>query len=147
MCQPRWFVGGLLAALVVVVGVGPLAPGRLQARQGDGKLKFEIYQDNKMEYRWRLKAANGAILATSGQGYKAKADCKNGVERIKKDAADKLKFEVYQDNAKAYRWRLKATNGQTIGSSSEGYKAQADCEHAIDLVKTGAAKAEVEEKT
>ena len=146
MVQARWFVG-VVGLLAVVAGVGPLAPGLLQARQGDGKLKFEIYQDNAKEYRWRLKAANGAILATSGQGYKAKADCKNGVERIKKDAADKLKFEVYQDNKMEYRWRVKASNGQTIGSSSEGYKAKADCEKAVDSIKAGAAKAEVEDKT
>jgi uncharacterized protein YegP (UPF0339 family) len=145
MVTRRWFIGaGGLAA--VALGTGLVAPGRLLARQGGGKLKFEIYQDNAKEYRWRLKAANGAILATSGQGYKAKADCKHGVERIQQDAG-KLKFEVYQDNKMEYRWRLKATNGQTIGSSSEGYKAKADCEHAIDLVKAGAAKAEVEDKT
>ncbi len=141
-------VGGLVAILLVAAGVGPVTPGLLHARQGGGgKLKFEIYQDNAKEYRWRLKAANGATLATSGQGYKAKADCKNGVERIQKDVADKLKFEVYEDARKEYRWRLKATNGQVIGSSSEGYKAKADCEKAIELIKTGAAKAEVEDKT
>jgi uncharacterized protein YegP (UPF0339 family) len=147
----RWFVGvgGLAADRAVAAGVGLVAPGRLLARQaGDGKLKFEIYQDNAKEYRWRLKAANAAILATSGQGYKAKADCKHGVERIKEDVASgKLKFEVYEDAAKEYRWRLKATNGQTIGASSEGYKAKSDCDKAIDLIKTGAAKADVEDKT
>src|SRR5262245_17877138 len=135
-------VCGLLVALAVTSG-----NGRLQARQAGGKLKFEMYQDNAKEFRWRLKSANGSILATSGQGYKAKADCKNGVERIKMDATDKLKFEVYEDNKKEYRWRVKATNGQVIGSSSEGYKAKADCEKAIEQVKTGAAKAEVDDKT
>ena len=124
-----------VAVLGLFAVAGLLTSGRLQARQ-DGKLKFEIYQDNAKEYRWRLKAANGSILATSGQGYKAKADCKHGVERIMKDA-DKLKFEAYQDNKGEYRWRVLATNGQTIGSSSEGYKAKADCEKAIDLVKKG----------
>jgi uncharacterized protein YegP (UPF0339 family) len=99
-----------------------------------------------MEYRWRLKAGNGEILATSGQGYKAKADCKNGVERIQKDVATKLKFEPYEDSKGEHRWRLKATNGQVIGSSSQGYKAKADSEKAIDLIKAGAAKAEVVEK-
>jgi len=141
-------VGGLAAVLVTAAGLGPLAPGRVLARQaGEGKLKFEVYQDASKEFRWRLKAANGAILATSGQGYKAKTDCKNGVDRIKQDAADKLKFEVYEDAKKEYRWRLKASNGQVIGASSEGYKAKGDCEKAIDLIKAGAAKAEVEDKT
>jgi uncharacterized protein YegP (UPF0339 family) len=58
-----------------------------------------------------------------------------------------LKFEVYEDAKKESRWRLKAANGQVIGSSSEGYKAKADCEKAIDSIKSGAAKAEVEDKT
>jgi uncharacterized protein YegP (UPF0339 family) len=141
--QTRSFVAGIT---LLLIGAGVLAPPRALARE-DGKLKFEVYQDNATEYRWRLKAANGAILATSGQGYKAKADCKHGVERIQHDAKTKLKFETYQDAKGEYRWRLIATNGQTIGSSSEGYKAKADCEHAIDLVKAGAAKAEVEDMT
>jgi uncharacterized protein YegP (UPF0339 family) len=137
---------GLVVALLVSAGVGPMLPGQVQARQGDPKLKFEIYQDASKEYRWRLKAGNGEILATSGQGYKAKADCKNGVDRIQKDVATKLKFESYEDAKGEFRWRLKATNGQTIGSSSQGYKAKADSEKAIELIKAGAAKAEVEEK-
>lgn len=49
--------------------------------------KFEIYQDKKGEYRFRLKAANGQIIAT-GEGYKALTSCLNGVESIKKNAPD-----------------------------------------------------------
>ena len=50
--------------------------------------KFEIFQDKRGEYRWRCKADNGLIIATSGEGYKAKADCKHGVDLVKKGAAD-----------------------------------------------------------
>lgn len=49
--------------------------------------KFEIYADKKGEFRFRLKAKNGQIIAT-GEGYKAKASCKNGIESIKKNAVD-----------------------------------------------------------
>ncbi|MBO4531779.1 MAG: YegP family protein [Paludibacteraceae bacterium] len=49
--------------------------------------KFEIYADKKGEIRFRLKAANGEIIAT-GEGYKAKAGCKNGIESIKKNAPE-----------------------------------------------------------
>ena len=52
------------------------------------------YQDAAKEYRWRLKAANGAILATSGQGYKAKADCKHAIDVIKEGAAQAAVEEV-----------------------------------------------------
>lgn len=47
--------------------------------------KFEIYQDKKGEYRFRLKAANGQVIAT-GEGYKSKDSCLNGIESVKKNA-------------------------------------------------------------
>ena len=49
--------------------------------------KFEIYTDKAGEFRFRLKAANGQIIAT-GEGYKEKKSCKNGIESVKKNAAD-----------------------------------------------------------
>ena len=49
--------------------------------------KFEIYVDKKGEYRFRLKATNGQIIAT-GEGYKAKKSCINGIESVKKNAVD-----------------------------------------------------------
>jgi uncharacterized protein YegP (UPF0339 family) len=151
MALRRTLVLGFTVAAVISLMTGEpnaLAAPQDKEKDSSGKLKFEIYSDSAKEFRWRLKAANGANLATSGQGYKAKADCKNGVERIKMDvASDKLKFEVYEDKGKEHRWRLKAANGQVIGTSSEGYKAKADCEKAIDVIKKGAGKAEVEDKT
>lgn len=49
--------------------------------------KFEMYKDKAGEFRFRLKAGNGQIIAT-GEGYKAKAGCLNGIESIKKNAPD-----------------------------------------------------------
>jgi uncharacterized protein YegP (UPF0339 family) len=50
-------------------------------------MTFEMYKDAKNEFRWRLKASNGQIIATGGQGYGAKADCKHAIESIMKNAA------------------------------------------------------------
>ena len=116
-------------------------------RAEDPKLKFEVYKDKGGLYRWRLKAENGAVLATPGQGYKAMADAKKGVELVQKAGTDdKMKFEVYEDTKKEHRWRLKAGNGQVVASASEGYKAKADAEKAVAEIKAGAAKAEVVEE-
>lgn len=49
--------------------------------------KFEVYTDKAGEFRFRLKARNGEIIAT-GEGYKAKASCLNGIESIRKNAPD-----------------------------------------------------------
>ena len=49
--------------------------------------RFEIYQDASGEYRFRLKAGNGQVIA-NGQGYTTKKACMNGIESIRKNAPD-----------------------------------------------------------
>jgi len=49
--------------------------------------KFEIYTDKAGEFRFRLKAGNGQIIAVS-EGYASKASCENGIESVKKNAVD-----------------------------------------------------------
>ncbi len=49
--------------------------------------KFEVYTDKAGEFRFRLKARNGEIIAVS-EGYKTKASCLNGVESVRKNAVD-----------------------------------------------------------
>ena len=47
--------------------------------------KFELYADRAGEFRFRLKARNGQVIAVS-EGYKAKAGCLNGIESVRKNA-------------------------------------------------------------
>lgn len=49
--------------------------------------KFEMYVDKAGEFRFRLRAQNGEIIATS-EGYKAKASCLNGIESVRKNAPE-----------------------------------------------------------
>ena len=49
-------------------------------------MKFTIYKDAKGEFRFRIVATNGNILASS-QGYSAKASAKGAIDRIRSDAA------------------------------------------------------------
>ncbi len=49
--------------------------------------KFEIYTDNAGEFRFRLKATNGQIIATS-EGYKTMKSCKNGIASVQKNSVD-----------------------------------------------------------
>ena len=55
--------------------------------------QFEVYLDKAGEYRFRLKARNGEVIATS-EGYKAKASCLNGIESVKKNAPDAPTEEI-----------------------------------------------------
>ena len=49
--------------------------------------KFEMYEDKSGEFRFRLKATNGQVIAVS-EGYTAKAGCLNGIESVQKNAPD-----------------------------------------------------------
>jgi uncharacterized protein YegP (UPF0339 family) len=49
--------------------------------------KFEVYKDKAGEFRFRLKAGNGEIIAV-GEGYTTKAAALSGVESVKKSAPD-----------------------------------------------------------
>ncbi len=49
--------------------------------------KFEVYTDKTGEFRFRLKATNGQIIAV-GEGYKKLASCLNGIDSIKRNAPD-----------------------------------------------------------
>jgi len=46
---------------------------------------FEWYVDKTGKYRFRLKAANGEMIAIS-EGYASKQGCVEGIESVKKNA-------------------------------------------------------------
>lgn len=103
--------------------------------------------------KFDLRAGNGEVIATS-EVYKAKAACLAGIRSVRKNAAAAVedqtgegfarqkhpKFEVYQDRAGEFRFRLKAPNGQQI-VASEGYTTKAGCLNGIESVRKNAADA------
>ena len=53
-----------------------------------GKVVF--FKDRAGEFRWRLVAPNGEIIADSGEGYTTKQNCKKGFESVKRYCQDAL---------------------------------------------------------
>jgi len=49
---------------------------------------FQVYQDNAGEWRWRLVAPNGNIIADSGEGYVSKQGAKRGIDSVKRNAPE-----------------------------------------------------------
>ncbi len=105
--------------------------------------KFEIYTDNRGEFRFRLKANNGQTILAS-EGYKAKASCTNGIESVRKNSQDKSNFEKLVSKSGKPYFNLKATNGQVVGTS-EMYASASGLENGIASVKKNAPKAEIVE--
>ncbi len=49
---------------------------------------FEVFQDKRSEWRWRLVASNGNIIADSGEGYRSKQGVLRGIESVKNNAPE-----------------------------------------------------------
>jgi len=54
---------------------------------------FEVYKDKAGEYRFRLKAGNGEIVA-NGQGYKSLSGAKEGCAAVERAASGAKVVEV-----------------------------------------------------
>lgn len=121
--------------------------------------KFVISKTKSGEFTFRLKAGNGEVILAASESYSSLATCKSGVESVRKNALAHVedqtvegfetlthpKFEVYQDKAGEFRFRLKAKNGENIGKS-EGYKSKDSCLNGIASVGKNAPEAKVEEE-
>ncbi len=73
-----------------VIKNAPIAAVEDQTKEGFAKErnpKFEIYADKKGEFRFRLRARNGQNIAAS-EGYTTMKACQNGIESVRKNAAD-----------------------------------------------------------
>lgn len=58
-------------------------------------MKFHVYKDKAGEWRWKLKARNGRVVADSGEGYKRKAAAiKTLTSIIESINSDEYKLEV-----------------------------------------------------
>ena len=107
--------------------------------------KFEITLRKNDEFQFNLKASNGQVILTS-EGYTQKAGCMNGVESVKKNAAEDARFErKVAKNGKHY-FVLKASNGQIIGNS-EMYESETSRDNGIESVKKNAPDATIDDKT
>ena len=128
--------------------------------------KFIIKKTPTGAFNFSLYAANMEKIAVASQVYSTKAACKKGMESIGKHAAkciaeDRVedqtlqkptektcpKFEIYFDKAGLYRYRLIASNGESIAMSEEGYKSKSGVMNGIKSVSINAVNAEIVDET
>ncbi|MCP4318908.1 MAG: YegP family protein [Hyphomicrobiales bacterium] len=107
--------------------------------------KFELYLDKAGEHRFRLKASNGQIILAS-EGYKKRASAENGIESVRKNSADDARFERTKTKNGKFRFNLKASNGQVIGTS-ESYESSSARDNGIASVAKNAPDAKLDDLT
>jgi uncharacterized protein YegP (UPF0339 family) len=49
-------------------------------------MRFEVYKDSRGNYRWRLIAANGQTVASSGEYFASESNAKRAAENVKQNA-------------------------------------------------------------
>lgn len=107
--------------------------------------KFEIKQSTNGKFHFNLKAGNGQIILSS-EMYESKGACENGIESVRKNAADSNRFEKRESSKGDPYFILKAGNGQEIGRS-EMYSSVSACENGIESVQTNAPDAPIVDTT
>ncbi|UWX59983.1 YegP family protein [Chryseobacterium oranimense] len=107
--------------------------------------KFVITKRVNSEYQFNLKAGNGEIILTS-EGYVQKASCLKGIESVKINSQEDLRYDRrFAKNGKDY-FVLKARNGEIIGKS-QYYSSKSSMEVGIASVKENAPTAEIVNET
>lgn len=107
--------------------------------------KFVITTRKDGQFQFSLKAGNGQTILRS-EAYTTKAACMNGVESVMKNGTIPDRFErSYTKEEKPY-FRLKAGNGQYIGTSSI-YESEASLENSITSVMINVINARIDDET
>ena len=105
--------------------------------------KFELNTAANGKFFFNLKASNGQTILSS-EMYESRGAAQNGIESVKKNAADDARYDRRNAaNGDPY-FVLKAGNGEQIGRS-ETYSSAAAMENGIESVKTNAPAAEIAE--
>ena len=107
--------------------------------------KFQVFTGKDDQFYFRLRAANGEVIL-SGEGYKAKAGCLNGIESVKKNAPDDARYRRETAADGSFYFVLAAANGEPIGRS-ETYTTARARDGGIEAVKRTAPDAPVEDTT
>ncbi|MGF6213126.1 YegP family protein [Comamonas sp. 4034] len=106
--------------------------------------KFELKKSKNGKFFFNLLATNGQIILTS-EMYEAKASAVNGIESVKKNAADDGRYERLTGKDGAPYFTLKAGNGQVIGQS-QMYSSEKARDGGIDSVKSNGPTATIDDQ-
>jgi uncharacterized protein YegP (UPF0339 family) len=108
-----------------------------------GSFVVEMSRNGKVKFN--LRAGNSQVILTS-EMYESKDAASNGIESVRKNAADPARFTIKKAKDGSSYFVLTASNGQTIGKS-EMYKSPSSMRNGIKSVSANAPTAAVVDKT
>lgn len=107
--------------------------------------KYQVYNDKKGEFRFRLKAGNGQTILAS-EGYSSRAGCDNGIASVQKNCSNDASYERKTTAGGQFSFNLKAGNGQVIGVS-EAYTTESARENGVESIKKNGPATDVDDQT
>nr|WP_233357312.1 DUF1508 domain-containing protein [Halococcoides cellulosivorans] len=120
-------------------------------REAIDEYDVEVYEDAADEYRWRLEASNGRIVADSGEGYASRSGAEDAIEHVLEYAPEanalqigQATFEIYEDRGGKHRWRCRHRNGNILLDSGQGYASRSGARDGIESVKRDVPGAAIE---
>jgi len=135
-----------------------------EAAETKSSRAFEIYEDKAGQWRWRLRARNGELVAMSEQGFTTKAGVVRALDVVRRNTAEAegheeiapaedggetktaKGFEIYEDKSGHWRWRLRAGNGELLAIPEQGFTTKAGVVRALDVVRRNVAEADAHEE-
>lgn len=106
--------------------------------------KFLVSRRSDGEYQFCLCASNGQTILSS-EGYSTREGCLNGIESVRTNAADAMRFEKRVAKDGRPYFVLKAGNHQVIGQS-QMYASEDSCDNGMASVGNHAGDAPVVEE-
>lgn len=109
---------------------------------GDNRLaldpaRVQIHEDGSSRHRWRLTGVNGEDVAVGAQSFASRSSAERSVGAFLA-AAESWRYEIYSDTAGGFRWRAKASNGETVAVSADSFVAMANAKRGVDNVRHAA---------
>lgn len=95
---------------------------------------YELTSNDKGQYSFVLKAANGETVLRSEQ-YESKASAENGIASVQKNSPADERYDRKVASDGRFYFNLKAGNHQVIGTS-QMYKTEDSRNNGISSVKT-----------
>lgn len=140
--------------------VAKAAPKKQSAQPADAtkKAKFVYRKTDKGNYVYKLYSSNYRVIAIGGEPYSSLSAMKTGINSIIKNAADAPvedqtlkkvveqkcpKWEIYLDAKGEYRFRLKASNGNIVCITNDGYLSKPACKNGMQAIAKAAANADI----
>jgi large subunit ribosomal protein L21 len=154
----------LAATTAVGVATPEVATPEANATEAKSSRAFEIFEDKAGQWRWRLRARNGELVAMSEQGFTTKAGVVRALEVVRRNTAEAegheeitpaedggetktvKGFEIYEDKSGHWRWRLRAGNGEILAIPEQGFSSKAGVVRALDVVRRNVAEVDAHEE-